>query len=71
MAKEPDADDKKNWMKGAVKHPGALRATAKKMGLITGGEALGAGDLRTLARSKNPKTRKRAALAKTFAAHRP
>ena len=58
-------------MKGAVKHPGALRATAKRMGLISGGEALTAGDLNKLARSKDPTTRKRAALAKTFAAHRP
>ncbi len=57
-------------MKGAVKHPGALRATAKRMGLITGGEALSAADLQKLARSKNPTTRKRAALAKTFAAAR-
>ena len=54
------------WMQGAVKHPGALRATAKRMGLITGGEALSASDLNKLARSDNAKTRKRAALAKVF-----
>ena len=62
---------KKHWMAGAVKHPGALRATAKREGLISGGEALSASDLDKLARSKNPTTRKRAALAKTFAKERP
>lgn len=58
------------WMQGAVKKPGALRDTAKKMGLITGGEALSSADLSKLARSDSPKTHKRAALAKVFkAAH--
>ena len=55
-----------HWMEKAfssAKH-GALRATAKKMHLISGGEALSAHDLMTLARSKSPTTRKRAALAK-------
>lgn len=61
---------KKNWMAGAVKKPGALRATAQKAGLITGGQTLSAGDLAVLSRSKNPTTRKRASLAKTFAKSR-
>jgi len=56
----------KNWMKGAfAKHKGALRKTAKKAGLITGGETLGPADLRQLARSQNPLTKKRATLAET------
>lgn len=55
------------WMKDAVKKPGALRATAKRDGLIKGAEKLSGADLNKLADSKNPATRKRAALAKTFA----
>lgn len=61
----------KKWMAGAVKHPGALRATAKREHLITGGQKLSSADLDKLARSKDPTTRKRAALAKTFAKERP
>ncbi len=57
----------KDWIAGAVKKPGALRATAKRDGLIKGKEKLSSGDLATLSKSKNPTTRKRAALAKTFA----
>lgn len=60
----------KKWMAGAVKHPGALRATAKREHLITGTQKLSASDLDKLARSSDPKTRKRAALAKTFAKER-
>lgn len=56
----------KDFIKGAIKHPGALRATAKRMGMITGGEAMSAMDLQKLARSKNPKTAKRAQFAKTL-----
>lgn len=44
--------------------------TAKRMGLITGGEALSSADLSKLARSETPKTHKRAAIAKVSkAAH--
>lgn len=57
----------KNWMAGAVKKPGALRATAERKGLIKGAEKLSRADLDKLADSKNPTTRKRANLAKTFA----
>lgn len=56
----------KHWIAGAIKHPGALRATARHMGLISGGQALSAADLAKLARSRNPTTRRRAALAKTL-----
>jgi len=59
----------KKWMQDATAHmkKGALRATAKRDGLVKGDEKLSAADLDKLAKSKNPTTRKRAALAKTFA----
>ena len=49
-----------------VKHPGALRATAKRMGLVHGDANLSQTVLGKLANSKDPTTRKRAALAETF-----
>lgn len=61
MARKP-----KNFMAGAVKHPGALRATAKAEGLIKGDESLTASDITKIKASKNPLTRKRATLAETF-----
>lgn len=61
----------KKWMQGAVEKPGALRRTAKAEGLIKGDEKLSGKDLDKLEKSKNPTTRKRAALAKTFAKERP
>jgi hypothetical protein len=57
----------KNWMKDAVKRPGALRAKAAKAGGIdkkTG--KIKASFLDKAANSKNPLTRKQANLAKTF-----
>lgn len=56
----------KHWISGAIKHPGALRATAKRVGMISGGEALSQDDLEKLARSKDPKTAARARLAETL-----
>ncbi len=55
------------WMAGAVKKPGALRATAERKGLVKGDEKLSQADLKKLAASKNPTTKKRAVLAQTFA----
>jgi len=57
------------WIQSATADmkKGALRATAKREGLIKGSEKLSKTDLNKLAESKNPTTRKRAALAKTFA----
>jgi hypothetical protein len=51
-----------DWMAGAVKHPGALRATlgAKP------GEPIPAAKLEAATHSTNPTTRRRAALAETF-----
>jgi hypothetical protein len=58
------------WMAAAVKHPGALRATAKREGLIRGDQTLSHRVLAKLANSKDPKTRRRATLAETFAKER-
>jgi hypothetical protein len=60
-----------HWMAGAVKHPGALRATAKREGLIHGAQTLSHAALEKLKRSKSPQTRRRATLAETFAKTRP
>ena len=57
---------KSNWIQGAVKNPGSLRATAKAMGLVKGDEKLSFGDLNTLASKGGAKTKKRVVLAKTF-----
>lgn len=55
------------WMQGAVKHPGALRATAKRAGLLKGkDDHLTLADISKLKRSKDPTTRRRATLAETF-----
>jgi hypothetical protein len=54
------------WIQGAIKHPGALRATAKKKGLVKGDEPLSGADLKKLAKSGGPKTKKRVALARTL-----
>lgn len=54
-----------NWIAGAIKQPGALRATAKSQGLITGSQLLSGSDLTTL-KSQGGKTAERANLAKTL-----
>ena len=59
-----------NWIQGAVKKPGALRATAAREGLIEGDEKLSGTDLSTLAaqaaKTDNKKLAQRVNLAKTF-----
>jgi hypothetical protein len=57
---------KKKWMQDLKLKSGSLRAAAKRRGMIKGDEKLTASDLETLSKSKNPTTRKRAGLAKTF-----
>lgn len=53
-----------------VKHPGSLRATAKRMGLLKGNGNLSPHALAEMKKRGGPKTRKRVALAKVFkAAH--
>lgn len=54
----------KNFIKKAIKKPGALRATAKKMGMLKNDQTLTMADLNMLAKSKDPKTRQRANFAK-------
>ena len=64
------ARPKKNWIQGAVKKPGALRATAKRMKLIKGKEKLSSKDLNIMAKKAkkpgNTKLSRRVNLAKTF-----
>lgn len=56
----------KQFIAGAIKHPGALRATAKRMGLVHGDAPLTETVLGKLRESKNPTTRRRANLAETL-----
>ena len=63
-----------NWMQNAVKKPGALRATAKRLGFIKGDQKLSASVLNKLEayarKTNNKKLLKRVILAKTFAKYR-
>jgi len=52
----------KNWIKGAIKHPGALNKTLG----VPQGQKIPAAKLAKAARSSDPTTRRRAALAKTL-----
>lgn len=52
----------KNWIKGAIKHKGALR---KSLG-VKAGEKIPAAKLKKAEHSKNPTTAKRARLAETL-----
>ena len=52
----------KNWIKGAIKHPGALH---KELG-VPQGKKIPAKKLEAAAHSRNPTERKRANLAKTL-----
>ena len=54
--------EKKDWIKGAIKHPGALR---KKLG-VKEGEKIPEKKLEKAEHSKNPTTRKQANLAETL-----
>lgn len=40
----------RKWIQKAIKNPGALRETAKRMGLVRGDEPLSASDLATMER---------------------
>jgi len=53
---------RKNWIKGAIKRPGALR---KKLG-VKPGKKITTAQLNKASRSKNPRTRRQANLAKTL-----
>ena len=56
----------KNWIAGAIRHPGALRAKAKKRGLVKGNNPLSAAALDTMAKSGDSTTRRQVALARTL-----
>lgn len=56
----------KKWIKGAIKHPGALREKAMRMGLVKKGESLSDADLNRLSKSGDTKTKRRVALARTL-----
>lgn len=64
MAKKPD------WIKSAIQKPGALRAKAKKAGLIKKGEKLSGADLQKMEKKAkktgNLRTQKQISLAKTL-----
>ena len=52
----------KNWIKGAIKHPGALRESLH----VKEGETIPSGKLQKAAHSDNPTLAKRANLAMTL-----
>lgn len=54
-----------NFIKKAIKHPGALRAKAKRLGM-KGSGPIPETIMGKLAHSSNPTTRKQANLAKTL-----
>ena len=56
------ATDEIKWIKSAIKHPGALRRTAG----VKKGQKIPLSVIRRLKKSKNPTTRRRAALALTL-----
>ena len=53
---------KKNWIQGAVKHPGALHRALD----VPEGKPIPAGKMAQAEDSKNPRIRRMAALAKTL-----
>ncbi len=55
----------KHWITGAIKHKGALRAKAKRMGM-KGASPIPATIMGKLEHSSNPTTRRQANLAKTL-----
>jgi hypothetical protein len=57
----------RNWIKGAIKHPGALRAKAAKKGLVKGSEKLSASDLKKMSsKGASSTTKRQVNLAKTL-----
>ena len=52
----------KDWIKGAVKHPGALREKLH----VKQGEKIPVSKIKKAERSENPTTRKQASLAETL-----
>lgn len=56
----------KNFIAKAIKHPGALRATARREGLIHGDQKITRTILGKLAKGASTTTKRRIALAKTL-----
>jgi hypothetical protein len=56
----------KKWIKSAIKRPGALRAKAKRRGLVKGDEPLSQSDLSKLAATGGTRTKRQVALARTL-----
>jgi len=54
--------EKKKWIQGAIKHPGALRKSLH----VKEGQKIPASKLKKAEHSKDPTTRKRANLAETL-----
>jgi hypothetical protein len=58
------------WISKAIKKPGSLRASAKRMGLLKGKDKLSSSDLAKMKRraeaTGNTKMKRRVALAKTL-----
>ena len=57
-----EAKHREHWIKGAIKHPGALH---KELG-VPKGKKIPESKLKKAEHSKNPKLRKRAVLAETL-----
>jgi hypothetical protein len=53
---------RKNWIQGAIKRPGALRKKLK----VPPGKKITTAQLNKASKSKNPRTRRQANLAKTL-----
>lgn len=64
-AVEEYLSEEEEWIQQAVEKPGALRATAKRKGLVKGDEPLSKTDLKKL-EAMGGKTAKRARLARTL-----
>ena len=56
----------KRWIQKAIKRPGALRAKAKKAGLVKGEEKLSQTDLNKLAKKGGTRTKRQVAMARTL-----
>ena len=55
-----------HFIQGAIKHPGALRAKARKRGLVKGDEPLSSTDLASLSKSGDTTTKRQVNLARTL-----
>ena len=64
MARSAASEPK--FIQKAIRHPGALRAKARRKGLIRGKETLTSSDLSKLAQSGSTTTKRQVALARTL-----